>query len=55
LGSYLLGVQKKKFMVANVIGVLIAAMAVTCLSFLILKGVLGKGSWVVKLFLKTEI
>jgi len=55
LGSYLLGVQKKKFMVANAIGVLIAAVAVTGLSLLILKGAVGKESWLVRLFLKTEI
>ena len=54
-GAYLLGVNKKKFMVANVIGVLIAATAVTLLSLLILHGAVGEGSWISKLFLKRNV
>jgi uncharacterized membrane protein len=50
-GAYLLGLDRKKFIVANVIGVLIAAAAVTTLSLLILHGVLGEESWLAKLFL----
>lgn len=53
-GSYLLGVDKRKFAVANVLGVLIAATAVTCLCMLILYGAVGEDSWVAKLFLKTH-
>ncbi len=44
-GSYLLGLDKRKFAIANVIGVVIAAVAVTALCLLIDKGVLGEGSW----------
>ena len=51
-GAYLIGVNKKKFMAANVIGVLIAAAAVTVLSLLILHGTVGDDSWIAKLFLK---
>lgn len=54
-GAYLIGVEKKKFIVANVIGVLIAATAVTILSLLILHGVVGGESWFAKLFLKTKM
>ena len=52
LGAYLIGVSRKKFVIANVIGVLIAAAAVTTLSLLILHGAMGEESWLAKLFLK---
>ena len=51
-GSYLLGLEKRKFIVANVVGVLIAAAAVTALSLLILRGAVGEESWLARLFLK---
>ncbi len=51
-GAYLLGLDKKKFFIANVIGVLIAGTAVTVLSLLILKGAVEENSWIAKLFLK---
>jgi uncharacterized membrane protein len=51
-GAYLLGLNRRKFIVANVIGVLIAAAAVTTLSLLILHGAVGEESWLAKLFLK---
>jgi uncharacterized membrane protein len=51
-GSYLLGLDKRKFFIANVIGVLIAASAVSCLCLLISYGIVGEGSWMSKLFLK---
>jgi len=51
-GAYLLGLGKRKFMIANVIGVLIAAVAVTALSLLILHGAIGDESWIARLFLK---
>ena len=51
-GAYLLGVDKKKFAVANVIGVLIAAAAVTTLCLLINYGVVADDSFIGKLFLK---
>ncbi len=52
LGSYLLGLDRRKFAVANVIGVLIAAAAVTTLCLLIQHGAVGPDSWMAKLFLK---
>ena len=51
-GSYLLGLDRRKFAIANVIGVLIAAAAVTGLCMLILHGAVGDESWIAKLFLK---
>ncbi len=51
-GSYLLGLDRRKFAIANVIGVLIAAAAVTGLCMLILHGAVGNESWIAKLFLK---
>ncbi len=51
-GSYLLGLDKRKFFIANVIGVLIAGTAVTGLSLLILHGTVGDESWIARLFLK---
>ena len=51
-GAYLLGVEKKKFAVANILGVLIAGVAVTTLSLLILYGAVGENSLFAKLFLK---
>lgn len=52
LGSYLLGLDRRKFAVANVIGVLIAATAVTALCLLIQHGAVGPDSWLATLFLK---
>ena len=51
-GSYLLGLDRRKFAIANVLGVLIAAVLVTGLSLLILHGAVGPESWLAKLFLK---
>ncbi|MDP6523034.1 MAG: small multi-drug export protein [Kiritimatiellia bacterium] len=51
-GAYLLGLDRKKFMIANVLGVLIAAVAVTALSMCILKGAVGDDSFLARLFLK---
>lgn len=51
-GAYLLGLDRRKFSIANVIGVLIAAVAVTLLCLLILHGAIGDDSWLAKLFLK---
>jgi len=51
-GAYLLGLSKRKFVVANVIGVLIAAAAVTALSLLILHGAVGEESLLARLFVK---
>jgi len=54
LGAYLLGLDNRKFFIANVIGVLIAAAAVTCLCVLISYGIVGQESWMAKLFLKLK-
>lgn len=51
-GSYLLGLDKRKFAIANVIGVLIAAVAVTALCLAILHGAVGEDSLWAKLLLK---
>lgn len=48
-GAYLLGLDKRKFGVANVIGVLIAGVAVTVLCLLIQKGIVvvsEDGGWI---------
>lgn len=52
LGSYLLALDRRKFAIANVLGVLIAATAVTALCLLVQHGVVGPDSWMVRLFLK---
>lgn len=54
IGSYLLGLDRRKFAVANVLGVLIAAAAVTALCLLIQHGAVGPQSWLAKLFLKLK-
>jgi uncharacterized membrane protein len=51
-GSYLLGLDKKKFAIANVIGVLIAAVAVTAVCMFIHTGAIGPDSLIAKLFTK---
>jgi uncharacterized membrane protein len=51
-GAYLLGLDRKKFSIANVIGVVIAATAVTVLSLMILHGVVAEDSLISRLFLK---
>ncbi len=53
-GAYLLGVDKKKFFIATILGVSIAAIAVTTLCLLILYGIVGENSWMARLFLKTH-
>jgi uncharacterized membrane protein len=53
-GSYLIGLDKRKFAIANVIGVLIAAIAVTALCLFIDKGVVGDDSLIAKLFIKQK-
>ena len=51
-GSYLLDLDRKKFAVANVIGVLIAGVAVTAICLLIRFGVVEEDSWMAHLFMK---
>ena len=52
-GAFLLGMNKRKFLVANLFGVLIACAAVTCICLLIDQGVVADDSLVRKLFLKS--
>lgn len=51
-GAYLLGLDNRKFFIANIIGVIIASGAVTCLCLLIAYGIIGQESWMAKLFIK---
>jgi len=53
-GSYLLGLDKRKFAIANVIGVLIAAVAVTALCLFIDNGMIGDDSLLAKLMIKNH-
>ncbi|MCK5850700.1 MAG: small multi-drug export protein [Kiritimatiellae bacterium] len=53
-GSYLLGMKKRHFAIANVLGVLIAATAVTVLCMMILHGAVGEDSLIAKLFIKNH-
>jgi len=52
-GAFLLGMDKRKFLVANFLGVLIACVAVTGLCLLIDQGVVADDSLIRKLFLKS--
>ena len=54
LGSYLLGLDRRKFAIANVLGVMIAAIAVTSLCLLVQHGMVGPDSWMVRLFIKMK-
>ncbi len=53
-GAYLLGMDKKKFLIANILGVSIAAIAITALCLLILYGIVAENSWMARLLLKTQ-
>lgn len=50
-GSYLLGLDRRKFWVANALGVLIACAAVTMLCLLIDRGLVAEDSFLRRLFL----
>lgn len=52
-GAFLLGMDKRKFLVANFLGVLIACVAVTLLCVLIDQGAVAEDSLLRKLFLKS--
>lgn len=51
-GSYLLGLDRRRFWIANALGVVMAAVAVTALCLLIDLGAVGENSWLQRLFLK---
>ena len=52
LGAFLLGFKRKKFYLANMAGVLMAAACVTIVCLCIQQGVVGEDSWIRKLFIK---
>jgi uncharacterized membrane protein len=52
-GAFLLGLDKKKFLVANALGVLLACVAVTAICLLIDQGVVADDSVLRKIFLKS--
>jgi uncharacterized membrane protein len=51
LGSYLLGLNRRKFMIANIRGVVIAGAAVTAICLFVQRGVAAQDSWMARLFL----
>jgi len=51
-GAYLLGMDKRKFLIANALGVLIACVAVVVLCLLISHGIVAEDSLIRKLFTK---
>ncbi|MGI6496621.1 MAG: COG2426 family protein [Kiritimatiellia bacterium] len=53
-GSYLLGLDRRKFWFANAVGSLIACIFVTATCVLIDQGVVADDSWIRRLFLKTH-
>ena len=53
-GSYLLGLDRRKFLIANALGVLMACVLVTALCVLIDQGAVAEESWLRRIFLKTR-
>lgn len=53
-GSYLLGLDRRKFWIANALGVLMAGVIVTALCVLIDQGAVAEESWLRRIFLKTR-
>ncbi len=51
-GAALLDFDRKRFYLANVAGVLIAAVCVTAVCLLISQGIFSEDSWITKLFIK---
>lgn len=51
VGAFLLKLDRKKFWIANIVGVLVAAVAVTLICLLVKEGVIDEDSWVKKLFI----
>ncbi len=52
-GAFLLGMDRRKFLVANLLGVLLACVSVSAICLLISQGVVGDDSFLRKLFLKS--
>lgn len=55
LAAYLLGLDRRRFAVATVLGVLMAAAAVTVLTLMIQFGVLGENSLARRIFVKVSL
>lgn len=53
VGAYLLNLDRKKFYLANLLGVLIACIAVSAICLLIQQGAVGKDSLISKIFTKS--
>jgi len=51
-GAYLLGLDKRKFFIANILGVLLAGIAVTAICLLLDQGLVAEDSIIRKLFIK---
>lgn len=51
-GSYLLGLDRRKFAVANIVGVIIAGLAVLAFCLLLRAGTVGHDSWLAHLIIK---
>ncbi len=52
VGAFLLGFDRRRFYLANAIGVLLAAICVTALCVLIQNGAVAEDAWLRKLFIK---
>lgn len=52
VGAFLLGFDRRRFYLANAVGVLIAGVCVTALCLLIQNGVVAEGSWLRRLLIK---
>ncbi len=52
VGAYLLKLDRRKFWLANFVGVAIAALAVTAICLLIQQGFVGEDSWIIKIIIK---
>lgn len=54
IGAYLLKLDKRRFWIANFVGVLVAAIAVTSICLLVQHGVLSDDSFIKRLFIKEQ-
>lgn len=52
IGAFLLGFERRRFYLANLLGVLLAGVCVTALCFLILNGAVAEDSFLRRLFIK---
>ena len=52
VGAFLLGFDRRRFYLANAVGVLLAGICVTVLCLLIQNGAVAEGSWLRRLLIK---